>query len=447
MTMMRTAGGILIALLVAASPLAAEELTLHDAVALALERNPQMRVVTAQREVASARLTEARSMWLPHADVTETFARSNNPVFVFGSLLEQGRFGPANFDPRFLNNPGPLTNWRLAFNVRYTIFDQLRRLDSTRQAAGANEQAGLATEEARQRTRAEVLSRFYGVMVAAAKREVAADAVRAGESDVRAMRDKFAQGLLVESDALAAEVQLAQFQQQEIEAEGDLAVARAALNTAIERDVDSDVTTHGALAAKQFPEIPLDEALARGIAARGDIHSARLAADNARLQLQIARGSLLPRIDTFATWGASGAHFGDRNSDHIFGVMAAFDVFDPSKVTRIAEARAGLEMARAGESGARDRVSMEVVSAWHRVRSARQRVNLASKAVEQAEAAARIVRDRYEQGLTTITEHLRAQTALVNARLNLLGARYEYVVGYAELLRATGGLHDVDLFS
>lgn len=447
-TRFHSGGWWLAILLVAfALPSFAEDLTLRDAVDLAMQRNPQMRVAVAQRRSAGAHLAEARSYWLPRADVTETWARSNNPVFVFGSLLEQGRFGPANFDPNFLNNPDPLTNWRLALNVRYSIFDQMRRLDSGRQALRAVEQADLATEETRQKMRSDVLARFYGVLLARAKRDVAAEAVRTAEADAKAMRDKFAQGLLVESDALAAEVQLAQFRQQEIEAEGDVAIAQAALNATLGQPVEADTNIRGELKDVPVADTTLNEVLARGLASRGEVRTAKLGAQNAQLQLQIARGSLLPRVDTFATWGASGAHFNDRNSDHIVGVMASFDVFDPSKVTRIADATAGLEMARAGESGARDKVSMEIVTAWNRVRSARQRVELASRAVEQAEAASRIVHDRYSQGLTTITEQLRAQTALVGARLNLLGARYELITGYAELQRATGGLHDVDAFS
>jgi outer membrane protein TolC len=71
-------------------------------------------------------------------------------------------------------------------------------------------------------------------------------------------------------------------------------------------------------------------------------------------------------------------------------------------------------------------------------------VTVAAKSVEQATTAARIVRDRYEHGLTTITEQLRAETALVRARLGLLAARYDAVTNHAELLRAMGGLNDVD---
>ncbi|HEX9163162.1 MAG TPA: TolC family protein [Thermoanaerobaculia bacterium] len=435
---------LLIALAVSAL---GEELSLQQAVAIALERSPAMRTAAAQNDVAAARLAEARSAWLPRVDVTESYGRSNNPVFAFGSLLEQGRFGQTNFDPRTLNSPETLTNWRIALNVRYTLFDQFRRMDSSRQAASAVEQSNSALEESRQRTRLEVLSRFYGVIVAEAKRDVATDAVKTAEADAKAMRDKFEQGLIVESDALSGEVQLAQFRQQQIEAEGELAIARAALNTVLRRDAEADVTPRGELVARALPEITLADALARGRAARGQIRSAALASDNARLQLQIARGSLLPRVDSYASWGASGQRISDRDNDRTVGVVASFDIFDPAKFARSAEARAGVQAASAGEAAARDQVSVEIVAAWQHVRSARERIDLAARAVAQAQAAARIVRDRYEQGLTTITEHLRAQSAVVSARLNLLAARYEYVAGYAELLRSTGGLHDVDLFS
>ena len=94
----------------------------------------------------------------------------------------------------------------------------------------------------------------------------------------------------------------------------------------------------------------------------------------------------------------------------------------------------------------RDKVVMETVTAWNRANAARQEVDVATTAVSQAESASRIVQDRYENGLTTITEVLRAQTALLGARLALLAARHQTITGYAELLRSTGGLRDIDPF-
>jgi outer membrane protein len=128
------------------------------------------------------------------------------------------------------------------------------------------------------------------------------------------------------------------------------------------------------------------------------------------------------------------------------GVAITLELFDRGRTARIAAARGEIDVARAAEAMARDTVTMEVVTAWHRLRAAREMAGVAATAAEQAAAAARIVRDRYSEGLTPITEQLRAQTALVNARFDLLAARYDSVVAYAELLRATGELDDVQTF-
>ena len=430
----------------AASATFADQLTLQQAVAGALENNPQVRIAAARQRQAIAAQTETRAMWLPHVDVSETLMSTNNPVYVFGSLLEQGRFGAQNFDPHFLNQPPVSRNHRLGLKVRYTVFDQFRRLETTRQAANAVAQSKSGVDETSQAIRLDVIAKFYGLLVAQARHGVALDAVRTAEHDAQSMREKFREGLLVESDALAAEVQVASFRQQEIEAAGGVVIARAALNAALGRDTTADTVAAGTLPESHFQDSPIGTLIETGANKRGEIAAARLASDNARLQVKIARGSLLPRIDTFASWGASGSSFGNRSGDRTIGAVISFDVFDGGKLSRLAQAQSGIEESRAAADAARSKVEIEIVSAHEHVRSAAQRIVVATAAVAQAEAAARIVRDRYEQGLTTITEHLHAQTALVGARLNLLGARYDYIVSSGDLARATGDLHDIDPF-
>lgn len=446
-------------MIVLAAAAVAAALTLRDAVDEALAKAPQTAAAKARGDAARARLAEARALWLPRVDVTETAARSDDPVFVFAGLLQQGRFGAEHFDPAFLNAPPPLQSFRAGLNVRYTLFDQLRRADANAMAKNSVTQADAGYDEARQRVRLETLSRFYGVALADAKRVVAADAVRAADAQTKAIRDKFEQGLVVESDLLGSEVQLADFRQQEIEADGDAAVARAALATLLQRPMDwwrtGTLACPGGgkgdrqecLSSTPAFDVPnVDQAIARGLAARGDVAAANAVAGNAELGVRTARGAFLPRLDAVANWSATGATIGGHNPDHTLAVVASLDLFDRGKAARVAEARAGAAEARAMESAARDAVTMEIVAAWHRARAARLRVDVAEKAIAQAESAARIVRDRYEHGLTTITEQLRAETALVRARLGLLAARYDYVVGHAALLRATGDLHDVTPF-
>jgi outer membrane protein len=64
----------------------------------------------------------------------------------------------------------------------------------------------------------------------------------------------------------------------------------------------------------------------------------------------------------------------------------------------------------------------------------------ARSATEQAGESLRILKNRYEAGLTTITELLRADDAERQSQANYWRAVYGNAVSYAQLLYATGTL-------
>jgi S1-C subfamily serine protease len=200
-------------------------LTLSAAVDKALKNNPLIRITLSGREIADAQLREARAGWFPLLQFSESFTRGNNPVFVFGSLLEQARFGTQNFQISALNNPEPLSNFRTAISLRQALFDQLQTYTRVAQASLGQQQADLQKAMVEQQVRFEVIRAYYGTLVAHAKKEVAEEAVKMAESDVKRTQDRFQNGLVVQSDPLAAEVQLGEFRQQQIDAEGDVVIA------------------------------------------------------------------------------------------------------------------------------------------------------------------------------------------------------------------------------
>ena len=75
------------------APAQEQALSLPAAVELALSNNPTMSIADGELAASSAQLMRARSALLPRVDYIESFTRSDNPVFVFGTLLNQRRFG------------------------------------------------------------------------------------------------------------------------------------------------------------------------------------------------------------------------------------------------------------------------------------------------------------------------------------------------------------------
>jgi len=423
-----------------------EQLTLTQAVEIALRTNPSMKVTAAGRQLADAQLQEARTGRWPSLQATETFTSSNNPVFVFGTLLEQGRFGPENFAIDSLNHPNAINNFRSALTLRLPLFDQRQTETRTAQARIAQQEADQQTEMAAQQLRFAVIRTFYGLLLAQARLEVSDEAVKSAEADVKRARDIFESGLVVQSDLLAAEVQLSEFRQQQIQAKGDLVTAVAALNTAMGLPVDSPRQPLGQLVERAFTTQTVETLSVQALQDRPDYQRAVLSARASEVRSRGARGEWLPRVDAFVTAGASGRYVAGGSGDYAAGASVTFNVFDAGRKARIDQSRAAESIANAEQEQLANQIRFEVMRAYQQYVSARERMAVVAQITAQATETLRMVQDRYHAGLTTITELLRAQTALVRARSDVLAARYDQYVGYANVLLAAGRLKDVGAF-
>lgn len=421
-------------------------LTLEDAVRGALKDNPMVRQATAGRAMADARKVEANAGWFPRVEVSSTFTRSNNPVFVFGSLLEQGRFTADHFAIDALNDPAPVNNVRSAASVQVPVFDQF-------QASGRGEQARLGQDQARQqealaeqRTRFEVIRTYFGVVLAETRERVAGEAVTSAQADVERIRDLYDAGMVVRSDLLGAEVQLSEFRQEAIQATGGVAVAHAALDTVLGVPAATRHRVTGSLVERPL-EVPTEEALLQtAVQSRPDFATANASVGVAKEGVRLAAGQYLPRLDAFGTYAGSGRDAAIDSTDWLVGARLSLQLFDFGRGARLDQARAAVAATMAERDQTAGRIGLEVIEAYRHFVTARERLKVAAGASGQAAEALRIVQDRYQASLTTITEVLRAQTAQLRARLGELAARYDVYVGYAEVLLAAGTLTDVSAF-
>ena len=104
------------------------------------------------------------------------------------------------------------------------------------------------------------------------------------------------------------------------------------------------------------------------------------------------------------------------------------------------EARENADAARARADATGQRVALDVWNAWQALRTAGRRVSTARDLLESAAASADVAAGRYREGVGTIIDLLTAQTALESARAEDVRARTDWLVGAAQLARATGRL-------
>jgi outer membrane protein len=132
---------------------------------------------------------------------------------------------------------------------------------------------------------------------------------------------------------------------------------------------------------------------------------------------------------------------GPSGTNWTAGARLDFNIFaGGAQKARVAEATANENKAKHRVEWFRSGVQMEVRKAYLDGNAAAQRAATARDAAEQAKESLRIVQNRYEAGLTTVTELLRSQTAQLDATTGYLTALQDWQVARAQLERAAGVL-------
>jgi outer membrane protein len=415
-------------------------LTLEQAIARAADANPDARIAASVEQEAVHRVTQARSGYLPRADVAEAWQRGNQPVFVFGSLLAQRRFTAADFALEALNRPDAVDNFRAAIGLEQTLFDG--------GATGARVRAARAGVDlaASGRTRvahalAVSTTEAYGqVLLADAAVRTARTAVDAADADLERTRHRRDAGLVTEADVLAIEVHRARVEEALITATAATRVARAQLNRVMGAPLD-DVFTLSTIppAGPGAAATDLAALEAEAVARRPEVADAGLRTGLAEAELSVTRAAYLPQVVAQAGWETNGSRWGTRAGSWIVGTGVRLNLFrglaDRARLAEATEAvyRQGLEREQAETA-----VRLEVRTAAARLEAAHARQALAGRVVAQAQESQRIMRDRYEQGLVDVTALLRAAESVMQAEEQQVRARVDVLVGTASLDRAAG---------
>jgi outer membrane protein len=421
---------------------AAGPLTLEQAARLALDKNPAAEASASKVKAAQARIDQTRGGYLPKVNYQESFATSNNPVFVFGSLLTQRQFTEKNFALDALNRPDFLNNFQSQLVVDQVVYDA----GQTRwQRQGARLGSDVVKEDDRltkMRLVAGVARAYLDAQLAAEGVKVAREAVRSAEADLARAEAVRSAGMATEADVLSVRVHLAAVKEQEIRRGYDLQVARAALNQALGLPLDEPHELTTALAAAPLSGLAVADQEGLALKSRPESRQTELAAQLAENQVSAARASYLPQVSLRGVFEADRQRFVTRaGSNWFFGATLRWNLFNGyADRARIAEASETLAGARAQRKYYDSAIRLEVRKAMADAQAARERIDVTSSAVSQAEESLRITRNRYEAGLATITDLLRNETALLEVRTRRLAAVHDQRLAVVALEMARGNL-------
>jgi outer membrane protein TolC len=419
---------------------AQEPLTLRRAIQQALKESPEVKAAVAGSLEAKTNASLARTQLMPQINFTEDISRGNDPVYVFGSKLRQQRFTMADFDLDALNRPTPIENFTTRLSGSWMAFDSFKTQKAIHSADLMRRSADSSAQAINQKIVLDVVQAYQSVLYAERGINIAEHELETAGALLSSVEDHVKAGLAVESDRMAAQVNVADRQQALIVAQGELEMAWAQLRVSTGAP-NLQETKLQPIEPHDLPQSQLNQEIEIATKMRADLKALTEAQSAQASAASAAKWSYGPHIAAYGNLEQDRPSFaGSAGNNWVAGAQISIDVMPFSKRAQLAHERAVESRVGAQLAIYQQQTTLQVSQAHIQRQTAQLSLETARTAIDQANESLRILRNRYGAGLATMTDLLRAEDAERQSQMNYWHAVYANATAYAQLLFATGTL-------
>jgi len=393
-----------------------EELTIEQAIKVALKNNPSIRVANEARIAGRARIGQTESAYYPYVNLQTSYSRSWQEASQSSARNHYGNTLQLNqliFD--FYKTPS------LVGSTRENYESLKESCQNTRQTVALNTKAA-----------------YYSYLAAQREVKLNEETVRQREELVHHAKEYFRTGLKPRIDVTRTEANLYDAKLSFIRAQNGLQIAKINLVNAlgieklpwnmlrdileIKKPVIMNLADAKRMATKQRPDLLQNEALER----------------ERKFSLKATKADYLPRLSGNANYGWSSTDF-PLQEEWTVGMQLTFPLFTGfKKREKIKEDEAKLRQVKASGDVIIQNILAEVEQAYRDMNTASEQIVAARKGRHASTENLELATKRYQQGLNHIIEVTDAQVQYLTAETKYINSLYDYKIAEAMLEKAIG---------
>ena len=404
------------------------QLTLHQAIALALKQNPTVQIAALNLAESQKDSGIALSALLPQAD----FNVSDR------AIRENVRAGIGLSIPGVPEAVGPFQVFQTGSVFSAPVFDLSlwRRWQASRK--------NILSSDAQQQSVREqivllVVSQYLSSLHAGAQAQVAQSQVDLAQALYNQTSDMQKNGVATGVDALRANVELQNEKQRLIVAQTNQQIALYGLSKLLNVDPRRKIVLADETSFFQTPEISVNESLAQAYQARPEMRSLRAEEQSLEYDKRADSESRWPALAFSGDYEQQGLSSSTIIPTYVYAAGITLPLFTGGRIHNEI-ARDDLEVRKIQQTmvNERNQIALDVRTAAAELDSARNQVQVANLGVDLATQEVQQSRDRFKAGVVDNIEVVTAQDALARANANRISALYQYNQSRADLAHAIG---------
>lgn len=423
---------------------AQRRLSLEEAIALGAANSRTARMALARAEGASARAAEMRAALLPSLKADGSYRRL--------SEVEPFRVQLPGMPQPVTISPVVLDTYTAHVGLLQPLFAGFKLVSNARAAEALSVAAEADVRGDRADLILTIVSAYWALHQAREVTRAMDENVSRLESYARDSESMLKAGMLTRADLLKIQVQLSSARMAQMDASNDVRLAQmnCCLVLGLPLETELELTSRpgqAEIGERSLAGLELPDLRKRALDSRPDLAATGARVQAARASLAAAEGNWWPQVVV------GGNYYYSRPNPRLLptrdawvgtwdlGVTVTLDLWNWGATLRqVEQAGANLRQQELVLEQMEEGAKLEVTRAYLQAAQAGRKLDVARLAVDQAEEALRINRDRYRQSLTTPSELLDAEVALLQAAIAWSAADIDKAVSETRLAKAVGVL-------
>ncbi|SFH77403.1 TolC family protein [Halpernia frigidisoli] len=405
-------------------------LTLDEAIEMGIKNSKNLKIDQAKISQATADLLEAKNRKLPDFNLSGSYLRLTN----------------ANVDLKFLNptsgnkTPSPSSALIGQANLSLPLYAGGRIKYGIQSAEYLMEASKLKNENNQQAVTYNIAQAYNNLFKANQAIKVLEENLSASAKRDETFLKLENNGLLARNDRLKANLQTSNIELQLLEAQNNYSIATINMDLLIGLKENTILQVDPNYISEQKDLNFVDYYLTQAQQNRKDLQSLAMQRKAAELGTKSAKAEYLPSIALTGGYVAADVPkvLTVYNAVNV-GLGIKYNLGNLwKKNSGYIKSQAIEEELAANNELLDDQIKLEVSRDYQNLNFSNQKIKVYQKAQEQAAENFRITKNKYDNGLSNITDLLDADAANTSAEVNIVNAQADAALAYRKLLQTSG---------
>ena len=404
-------------------------LTIKDVIKLTVENHPLIKQKEDELRAAQYRVEQQKSFYLPNVKAEATYTRIGPiPAFAFGG--ENLELAPAN-------------NYNVGVFVHQTLYDFGKR-DSQVDYASSFLTSVKDNEELIKNDLSDQAVRiFYGILFLKKSIAVKDTQYATLQEHLKITELKIKNGTATDYDVLSTKTRMVEIKNEKIELQNEMNKQELYLKELIGFDRRKGINITGHFDLPMY-NLNSDSLLSAAYNQRPELKLVTDARNTANLQKAIVSQIDKPSVRADLGYGFKNGYEPNievMRGNWFAGVSLDVPIFNGNLTeNKINEASATIDAADQKIKQVKESISTDVYQSESDLKSNVERMNSTQEQIDYARGSLERAKLQYERGAATNLEVLDSETALTQAQLLNIQAKYKSIISYYSLRRAVGDL-------